>query len=144
MRRYMLSGMILTVGAVSVLLAQDKARPQAGEAKLLPGVKALPLGLIAKSQSNPVFQAARVGADDAAKEWTKKLGIPVTVDWRTPTDENAQKQAEFLDQLVNKGVRGVSISCSDANTLTDAINRAVGRGVAVMCFDSDAPASKRF
>src|SRR5438477_7985623 len=124
-----LAGFVAMSGVV-VADAQDKP-----SSTLLPGAKDLRLGLIAKSQSNPVFQAARVGAEDAAKEWSKKLGIPVTVDWRTPTDENAQKQAEFLDQLVNKGVRGVSISCSDANTLTDAINRAVGRGVAVMCFD---------
>lgn len=118
--------------------------PTRGPHKLPPGTKALPLGLIAKSQSNPVFQAARVGAEDAAKEWSKKLGIEVTVDWRTPMDENPQKQAEFLEQLTIKGTRGVSIACSDAKTLTDAINRSVSRGVAVMCFDSDAPQSKRF
>src|ERR1043165_565301 len=92
---------VFAIGMAAVVCAQEKA----GGEKLLPGIKSLPLGLIAKSQSNPVFQAAKVGAEDAAKEWTTKLGIPVTVDWRTPTDENAQKQAEVLDQLVNKGVR---------------------------------------
>lgn len=29
--------------------------------------RALTIGLVAKSQGNPVFQAARVGAEDAAK-----------------------------------------------------------------------------
>ena len=36
------------------------------------------------------------------------------------------------------------ISCSDAGKVTGAINDAVGRGVPVMTFDSDAPQSNRF
>ncbi len=102
------------------------------------------IGLIAKSESNPVFIAARVGAEDAAKELSTKYGIEVTVLWRTPADEDAQKQASFIEQLVVAGVDGLAISCSDASKVTPAINKAVDRGVLVACFDSDAPASKRF
>lgn len=100
--------------------------------------------LIAKSQSNPVFQAARVGAEDAAVELSKTLGVKITVLWRTPNEDDAQRQVEYLEQLVLQGVDGISVSCSEAETLTPAIDRAVDQGVAVMCFDSDAPASKRF
>jgi ribose transport system substrate-binding protein len=100
--------------------------------------------LVAKSQSNPVFQAARVGAEDAAVELGKKLGVKLTVLWRTPNEDDAQKQVEYIEQLVLQGVDGISVSCSEAETLTPAIDRAVEQGVAVMCFDSDAPASKRF
>src|SRR3954462_6342516 len=101
-------------------------------------------GLVAKSQGNPVFQAARVGAMDAAKELGAKHGISIKIDWRTPNDEDAQKQAEAIDQLVLAGADGIAVSCSDANKLTDAINSAVKNGVPVATFDSDAPASKRF
>jgi len=101
-------------------------------------------GLVAKSQSNPVFQAARVGANDAAKVLSAKHGISVTIDWRTPNDEDAQKQAEAIEQLVLSGARGIAVSCSDAGKLTDAIDRAVAGGVPVATFDSDAPKSKRF
>jgi ribose transport system substrate-binding protein len=100
--------------------------------------------LVAKSQSNPVFQAARVGAEDAAVELGKKLGLKITVLWRTPNEDDAQKQVEYIEQLVLQGVDGISVSCSEAEALTPAIDRAVEQGVAVMCFDSDAPASKRF
>ncbi len=100
--------------------------------------------LVAKSQSNPVFQAARVGAEDAAAELTQKLGVKITVLWRTPNEDDAQKQVEYIEQLVLQGVDGISVSCSEADALTPAINRAVDQGVAVMCFDSDAPSSKRF
>lgn len=113
-----------------------------GETK--PSGKPYRFGLIAKSQGNAVFQVARVGAEDAARELSTKHGLAVTVDWRTPNDEDAQKQAEAVEQLVLAGVDGIAISCSDANKVTDAINRAVKNGVPVATFDSDAPASKRF
>jgi len=100
--------------------------------------------LVAKSQSNPVFQAARVGAEDAAADLSKKLGVKINVVWRTPNEDDAQKQVENIEQLILQGVDGISVSCSVAETLTPAINKAVEQGVAVMCFDSDAPASKRF
>jgi ribose transport system substrate-binding protein len=100
--------------------------------------------LVAKSQSNPVFQAARVGAEDAAAELSQKLGVKITVLWRTPNEDDAQQQVDYIEQLVLQGVDGISVSCSEAETLTPAINKAVTQGVAVMCFDSDAPASQRF
>src|SRR5437762_5643038 len=102
------------------------------------------IGLVAKSQGNPVFQAARVGAMDAAKDLGKKYDINIKIDWRTPNEEDAQKQAEAIEQLVLAGADGIAVSCSDANKLTDAINSAVKNGVAVATFDSDAPNSKRF
>jgi ribose transport system substrate-binding protein len=102
------------------------------------------LGLVAKSQGNPVFQAARVGAEDAAKEIGAQRHLNIKIDWRTPNEEDAQKQADAIEQLVLAGAEGISVSCSDANKLTDAINRAVDNGVPVATFDSDAPASKRF
>lgn len=106
--------------------------------------KSYTIGLVAKSQGNPVFQAARVGAVDAAKALGEKHGITIKIDWRTPNEEDAQKQAEAIEQLTLAGVDGIAVSCSDANKLTDAINSAVKNGVQVATFDSDAPASRRF
>src|SRR5881392_2793854 len=106
--------------------------------------KSYTIGLVAKSQGNPVFQAARVGAEQAAKDLVSKYGISIKIDWRTPNEEDAQKQAEAIEQLVLAGADGLAVSCSDANKLTDAINSAVKNGVPVATFDSDAPASKRF
>jgi ribose transport system substrate-binding protein len=117
---------------------------------LAPSVRAadtprvITLGLVAKSQGNPVFQVARVGAEDAARDLSKKYNLNIKIDWRTPNEEDAQKQAEAIEQLVLAGASGIAVSCSDANKLTDAINSAVDNGVPVATFDSDAPASKRF
>jgi ribose transport system substrate-binding protein len=60
--------------------------------------KKLTIGMIAKSQSNPVFLAARKGAEARAAELTRELGFEVAVSWQTPNDEDAQKQAEFIEQ----------------------------------------------
>ena len=106
--------------------------------------KRVRIGIVAKSISNAVFQAAHKGAQDAAKDLGPKYGVDVEVEIRTPTDEDAQKQAEAIEALVRSGVDGIAISCTEANTVTPAIDRAVGRGIAVMCFDSDAANSKRF
>jgi ribose transport system substrate-binding protein len=116
----------------------------AGAALAAAAPRTITIGLVAKSQGNPVFQAARVGAMDAAKELSARHGVNISIDWRTPNEEDAQKQAEAIEQLVLAGAEGISVSCSDANKLTDAINRAVDNGVPVATFDSDAPASKRF
>jgi ribose transport system substrate-binding protein len=124
---------------LALLLCLAGALPVQGQAK-----KTYTIGLVAKSQGNPVFQAARVGAVDAAKELGARHGVTIKIDWRTPNEEDAQKQAQAIEQLVLAGAHGIAVSCSDANKLTDAINAAVKNGVPVATFDSDAPASKRF
>jgi ribose transport system substrate-binding protein len=131
--------MKITSWLLSGLLALGLAATAAAQGK-----KNYTFGLIAKSQNNPVFQAARVGAEQAAKDLGAKNGLAVKIDWRTPNEEDAQKQAEAIEQLVLAGADGIAVSCSDANKLTDAINAAVKNGVPVATFDSDAPASKRF
>jgi ribose transport system substrate-binding protein len=45
---------------------------------------------------------------------------------------------------VLQGVDGIAISCVTADIATRSIDKAVAQGIPVMCFDSDAPHSKRF
>ena len=103
----------------------------------------LRIGLIGKSQSNPVFQAAHAGARAAAKELGPRYGKTIEIDWRTPPLEDAQKQAEALSTLARSGVPAIALACSDANALTKAIDDAIQLGALVMTFDSDAAQSRR-
>lgn len=105
---------------------------------------ALKITMIAKSSTNPVFLSARTGAEAAAKDLSAKHNVKIEIDWRTPSTEDGQVQAQRMSQAVNEGANAILISCSDAGKVTGAINDAVGRGVPVMTFDSDAPQSKRF
>ncbi|HUO10599.1 MAG TPA: substrate-binding domain-containing protein [Phycisphaerae bacterium] len=102
------------------------------------------LGIVAKSQSNPVFQAAHEGAKAAAKELGDQYGVTIEINIQTPPTEDAQKQAQAIEQLAQSGVAGIAVSCSNANTCAPAIDKAVDAGVPVVCFDSDSPRSKRF
>jgi ribose transport system substrate-binding protein len=120
---------------------KSKTKSAAPEGKT---AKAIRITMIAKSSTNPVFLSARVGAEAAAKDLSKKYGINVEIDWRTPPTEDGQVQAQRIAQAVNEGTDAILISCSDAGKVTGAINDAVDRGVPVMTFDSDAAESKRF
>jgi ribose transport system substrate-binding protein len=122
---------------------QRREVPSAGPQGTTTARKKLTIGMIAKSQSNPVFLAARKGAEVRAAELTGKLGMEVAIAWRTPNDEDAQKQAEFIEQLVASGADAITIACSDAAKVTRAIDDAIAKGTQVMCFDSDAPKSGR-
>ncbi|HBF35229.1 TPA: sugar ABC transporter substrate-binding protein [Candidatus Sumerlaeota bacterium] len=106
--------------------------------------KKLKIAMIAKSSTNLSFLLARRGAEDTARDLSKKYKMEITIDWRTPPTEDGQVQAERITQSVNDGADAVMISCSDAAKVIGAIDQAVERGIPVMTFDSDAPESKRF
>jgi ribose transport system substrate-binding protein len=100
--------------------------------------------MIAKSASNPSFLASRLGAENRARALGTELGRPIEIDWLTPPQEDAALQAQRIAQAVADKVDAVLLSCSDARTVTPAIDDAVAHGVPVMTFDSDAPDSRRF
>lgn len=137
---------LVSAAAVAGLAAAVLAIGSAPEPAAKPAAsnKTITIGMVAKSNSNPVFQAARTGAFDAARELGKKMGVEVKIDWRTPDAEDAQKQAEFIQALASSGAAGIAISASDAGKLKSVIDSAVENGVAVSTFDSDVPGSKRF
>ena len=113
----------------------------AGDAK--PAGQTYVIGVIAKSESNPVFKAARKGARDAAERLGAEHDVTIQIRWQTPPDEDAQRQAQYVEQLISAGVDGIAVSCSDSNLLTDVLADAVDRNIAVVTFDSDAPDSGR-
>ena len=108
-------------------------------------VKSIVITMIAKSSANPVFESAKIGAIKTAESLSEKYSkLDVTINWQTPDNESASEQAEIIRNAVQNGSSAIIVSCSDIDTLTQAINYAVDNGIAVMTFDSDAPKSKRF
>jgi ribose transport system substrate-binding protein len=124
-------------------LAMLMVVPVAGCRQQASGRKKLVIGMVAKSKSNDVFQAAHQGARDAAKELSQKTGVDIEVRIETPDKEDAQAQARAIRALASVKVAGIAVSCSDANTLRTAIDDAVDAGVPIVCFDSGAPGSKQ-
>ncbi|MGH7624884.1 MAG: sugar ABC transporter substrate-binding protein [Gemmatimonadaceae bacterium] len=136
------SGVMLAV--MAMLACGHTEKSPAGAAAATKHSSKITIAMIAKSSTNPVFLAARTGAEAAAKELSAKDSIDVEVQWLTPPEEDGQVQAQRIQQAVNGGADAILISCSDASKVTGAIDDAVNRGVVVMTFDSDAPQSKRF
>jgi ribose transport system substrate-binding protein len=104
----------------------------------------LKIAMIAKNTTNPIFLAARKGADTAAQELGQKHGVPIQIVWMTPDHEDGALQATAIAQAHKDRASAILISCSDASKVTGPINEAVAQGVPVMTFDSDAAGSKRF
>lgn len=140
---------LLTVAVTGVLAcAKSGNKPDSSKGAARVAVKhsdsTLRIAMIAKSSTNPVFLAARTGAEEAAKQLGEQNHMKIEIMWLTPPEEDGQVQAQRIQQAVNDGADAILISCSDAGKVTGAINDAVDRGIAVMTFDSDAPQSKRF
>jgi ribose transport system substrate-binding protein len=129
----------LALGAPALALAgaacgkRDEKGAEAGG-----GVRKYRFAVMPKSLDMPVFGYARVGAERAAKQ----LGN-VEVLWRAPETADALKQKEILESFITQAVDGIAISCHNGDLLTETINGAMDRGIPVVCWDSDAPKSKR-
>jgi ribose transport system substrate-binding protein len=135
---------LAAVALLALAGCSKKAEPAAAASSSAPAARTVLIGIIGKSQTNDVFQAAHAGARDAAIELGAKYGVKIEIEIRTPNDEDATKQAEAVEALTRRGADGIALSCSEANTVTPSIDKAVAKGIPVICFDSDAPASKRF
>lgn len=95
---------------------------------------------VPKLLDNPVFQVAWQGAQAAAKD----LGDgKIEIQRHAPVKSDAIEQAQIIESLIEKKVDGIAISVNDADALRAPIDKAVGQGIPVVTFDSDAPGSKR-
>ena len=143
----MMKKLALSIAAISLIACSGGAKDATDTTKKATAGAAgdkIVIALIAKSSTNPVFLAARTGAEAAAKELSASKGVPIEIVWLTPPQEDGEVQAQRVRQAVNDGASAILLSASDAGKVTGAINDAVDRGVPVMMFDSDAPQSKRF
>lgn len=135
---------LFLIGLLLTVIGCGKADSDA-DGKKSDKAKTLVITMIAKSSVNPVFLSAKTGAEKKAKDISEKYSLlDVVINWRTPENENALEQVEIIRNAVREKTSAIIVSCSDKDSLTQAINYAVDNGVPVMTFDSDAPLSKRF
>jgi ribose transport system substrate-binding protein len=100
--------------------------------------KKLVFAIVPKQLDNPVFNVAKIGAEDAAKE----LG-DVEIFWTAPVVSDPAQQAAIIESLVARKVDGIAVSVIDPDAMKLAIDKAIEAGIPVVTFDSDAPKSKR-
>ncbi len=85
----------------------------------------------------PYFNAMEQGGKDAAD----KFGVDFI--YTGPTDTNPAEQLRILNNLLDQGVKAVSLSVLDASSVNPAIGKAKAQGAHLYTSDSDAPKSDR-
>lgn len=76
------------------------------------------IALVAKSLGNGFFEAANVGAQQAAKE----LG-DVKVIYTGPTTTTAEAQIDVLNGLIARGVDAIAISANDPDAVVPVLKK---------------------
>lgn len=85
------------------------------------------------------FDTVTRGAEDAIAESGKNIELIV----KAPDKGDVNQQIEIMENLINMGVDGIAIGAADSDALTPYIDKAIDAGIPVLCFDTDAPDSKR-
>lgn len=68
--------------------------------------------------------------------------INIKVEFFKPPQAMLEEQKRFIETMLAKGIDGVAISVIDPDNLTPFLDEVAAQ-VPLVCFDSDAPASKR-
>ena len=89
------------------------------------------VGFLPKLDTDPYFQVARTGAEEAQGE------IGGKVVQQAPSQATAEAQIEFINNLVSQKVDVIAIAGNDANAVAPALKRAAQQGVRVVSYDSD-------
>lgn len=123
--------MVLPVALAAGLTAAFAIVPAAAQDKIR-------IALVVKSLGNGFFEAARRGAEEAAKE----LGN-VEIIYTGPTTTSAEGQIEVINALISQKVDAIAISANDPDALVPALSKAMRRGIKVISWDSGVSAKGR-
>ena len=89
------------------------------------------IALVVKSLGIGFFEAARNGAEEAARE----LG-DVEIIYTGPTTTTAEGQIEVINALISQRVDAIAVSANDPDALAPSLKRAMQRGIKVISWDS--------
>lgn len=95
------------------------------------------IGFLPKLDTDPYFQVAQTGAEEAAAEIGGKAIK------QAPSQATAEAQIDFINNLVSQKVGVIAISANDANAVAPALRRAEKQGVRIVSYDSDVATNAR-
>ncbi len=97
------------------------------------------VAMLPKSKGNAYFISCKAGADKAAKE----LGVQLLFDG--PTDSNAAKQNEIVENWITLGVDVIAVAAENKEGISTALRKAQKAGIKVVTYDADSmPDSRSF
>ena len=129
MRIAILTSMLLAT-TLSVGVAAAKAAEECAKAPVT-------VGFLPKLDTDPYFQVAQTGAEEAAGEVGGKAIK------QAPSQATAEAQIDFINNLVSQKVGVIAISANDSNAVAPALRRAEKQGVKVVSYDSDVATNAR-
>ncbi|WP_286891314.1 substrate-binding domain-containing protein [Thermobacillus sp.] len=83
------------------------------------------------------YEAVTESAARAAETASARLII------KAPDEANLEQQIRMMETMIKQGVDGIAISPIDSEALGPLIDKAAEAGIPVICFESDAPDSRR-
>lgn len=92
----------------------------------------LMIALMPKAKGNAYFLSVKKGADRAAKE----LGVELLFDG--PTDTNAAKQNEIVENWITLGVDVIAVAAENREGISTALRKAQRSDIKVLTYDADA------
>lgn len=89
----------------------------------------------------PMADAYYETVTESANRAAEKAGVRLVI--KAPEEANLEQQIRMMETMIQQGVDGIAISPIHPDALAPLIDRAVEAGIPVICFESDAPGSRR-
>lgn len=138
--RWLLSSvLVLCISAYGADTTYDGGQPT--NPKDLKGKKIV-LADVPKLIGIGYFAATTKGQAEAAAELTKN-GLPTEVATDAPTEAAIQKQIEFIDNAISRGVDGILFASNDPVAISPVLRKALKAGIRVVGYDAESQPDAR-
>jgi ABC-type sugar transport system substrate-binding protein len=117
--------LLLRLCTAGALLLSGLLNASAADSKIM-------VTMMPKAKGNAYFISCKAGADKAAKE----LGVELLFDG--PTDSNAAKQNEIVENWITLGVDVITVAAENKEGISTALRKAQKQGIKVLTYDADA------
>ncbi len=87
--------------------------------------------------AHPFYEMITEQAQEAARPNRVQLIV------KAPEEANLEQQIRMMETMIKQGVDGIALDPLDSDALRPSIDKAVAAGIPVICFESDAPGSRR-
>ncbi|RED54934.1 sugar ABC transporter substrate-binding protein [Cohnella lupini] len=100
------------------------------------GIPILTFGII-YPMAHPFYELITNYAEKEAEPSNIRLVV------KAPDEANLEQQIRMMETMIKQKVDAIAIDPVDSVAIVPVINKAVENGIPVICFESDAPTSKR-
>ncbi|HLJ66072.1 MAG TPA: sugar ABC transporter substrate-binding protein [Chloroflexota bacterium] len=140
-RRAALGTTALSIPAVVSALGQNPGTADAAQslaplrANPYPGHPRWRFTFVNHVTTNPFFVPTQYGAQDAARLFNCQF------QWTGSVSSNVAEMVNAMNTAIAANVDGIAVAIIDPHAFNDPVNRALAKGIPVVAYNADAPAS---